>query len=193
MDPLDVVLVIAKMVIFGQEVLNVFHCSSTGDHPVDEAVIDITQKLDTIYATIDQSMANDLAFSSIVLKNLTQDFDMGEWEWPNLATGASATDPLPAGVAGLITLPTARLKTRGRKFLPGLTEGDTDNGVFNVTFFNEMVTFASHLTNTFIGVESGDPYAFGVVDSSQVFWPFVSAIVSNIPAYQRRRKQGVGS
>lgn len=191
--PNDILQVVANMSLFGQQVLNVYHVASTGAHDDEDAVGDILVALSDLYLNIDEDLVDDLSFVSVVIKNITADADLGEFDWNDLTTGGQTGDALPTGVAGLITMPTARLKTRGRKFFPGFAEVNTTNGLFAGDAITDLTAAAAYLSSTFLGDFSGDPYAWGVVGSDSLFWPFLSAIVSNIPAYQRRRKQGVGS
>ncbi len=191
-DAGDVIQASVKMLLAGQQVYNVYQLSSP-DPTSDAALIpDIVEIIDGLYLFVDNYMSDDLSAVSISLKNISQGYDMGEYDFIDFTGGLSTDDPLPNGVAGLITLPTSRLKTRGRKFLPGIIETETTASVFTSNVLTAMGNMAIFLSNPQIGTLTDAEILFGVIDSLSVFREFVSSIVSNIPAYQRRRKQGVG-
>lgn len=192
--PLDIIRVICKMALAGQEILNVYHTVSTGAHSDEDAVTDVLVAIDTVYDLIDGSMVNDLTFESVTLLNVTGGYDLGEYDWFSMtAGGETSAEYLPTGVAALITLPTAQLRTRGRKFFAGMGEGSQADSLWSGALVTVLTAVGTALSETYLGDASGDPYSWGVVDGAGQFWPHQSAIISNIPSYQRRRKVGVGS
>lgn len=190
---LDTILAIAEMAALGQKLLNVFQFLATDDMSDSDATSDIATFLDDLYQNIDGFMDAALTFDQITLKNVTQAVDMGSTDWPTLTNGSNVGDLYPLGVAGLITLGTAKPGTRGRKFIPGLDASATVESLFSSSLTTALTAFGAGMVGGFVGGTSGLIWAPGVLDKLGVFRPFTSSIVTNLPAYQRRRKQGVGA
>lgn len=85
-------------------------------------------------------------------------------------------------------------KTRGSKYVPGLTEAHVADGVINGTglalITDLLLMYLDPLVPT-----SGNKYLPGVLARTLAqFVPFnASGSLTNVPAYQRRRKSNVGS
>lgn len=189
---LDVIEVVIEMFILGQRVLNVYHMISSDSVPDGDVEDDLSAYFADLYSPLASIQANDLTYNSITMKNITEGEDIGDFAWLGTAAGASSTDPLPTGIAGLLTLPTDILGTRGRKFFPGITEGATTDGVFVGTLLTVLAGIGSSLLAGFLGEVSDSPWTYVVIDKNGVPRAPVGADVSNVPAYQRRRKVGVG-
>lgn len=190
---LDVIQVIAEMAILGQRVLNVYELLSPSAVSDVDLVDDISQYLEeSVYEVINPAIPDNLTYESIYFKNLTTNTDIGQFDWPLLTVGGSAGEVLPLGVAALITFPTAQPKVRGRKFFPPFAETNLVDALWNTATVDLLSTVAGAIAGGFLGPISGDPWAFGVLNSAGTFRPFIEGLTTNIPAYQRRRKQGVG-
>lgn len=189
---LDIIQVIVEAAILGQRILSVYEFVSTQNILDEDAKEDLRTHLqDTVYPTILPSLADELEMQSLYFKNLTDNLDLGQLAW----TGDQPTstgEPLPLGVAGLIVAPTALPKTRGRKFIAGVTEGSCNGSLWDSSLVTAMTNFGAAYISAFLGASNDDPWQPGVSDKNGVFRPFIEALVTNIPAYQRRRKQGVG-
>lgn len=193
MDAFSIIQAIAEVVYLGQQMINVYHLLSPDSIPDEDAFDDIAQQLDDMYDLIDARLSTDLSFESIKCINLTDDYELGTGPWPGLATGGDAGQPLPPGVAFGLWLPTARLGTRGRKFIPGFTETSNVTGEWASAAVDDMELFAAPMVTGFLGATSASPWAFGVPDLNGVFRPFQGFGVSTTAYYQRRRRQGVGA
>jgi hypothetical protein len=130
--------------------------------------------------------------ASIINADGTVDREIGDTSF-DLA-GDVATLGEPAAVAPFMYAPTNRAKTRGRKFIPGWADGRMENGVVNATGLADLTSLAALYIDTLTDLVSGAVLIPGVVSTVTVdFHPFIgSASVTNVPAYQRRRKPGVG-
>lgn len=188
----DILRVVAEFAWLGQTVMNVYDLF-VGDDALDaDLADDITLRLDQAYAELEDSLVTGLAGTGIKITNVTQAEDIGEFPFPNFTTGANVGDTLPPGVALLVTFPTNRLKSRGRKFLPGLSEVQVSAGVFSGSVLTQAAAYAALVASPWIGTNSGSPLSFGVQTALGGFRTFTGGVVSTVPAYQRRRKQGVG-
>jgi len=107
--------------------------------------------------------------------------------------GTGGTEHVSAGVAALLTIPTPEPKARGRKYIPLLAETNVTNGAWSGAALAALATMlADYLVD--LGGLSGAVLAAGVLSKTQeVFIEFLpSGNVRGIPAYQRRRRPGVG-
>lgn len=109
-------------------------------------------------------------------------------------TGSLAQDNIVGGAGALLVANTAQPGVRGRKTIAGLSENNVTTGFLDaalVTLLGSMLTQYYAVINT-AGAGVLTP---GVVSrATGTFWPFTgSGYVSDVPAYQRRRKPNVGS
>lgn len=107
----------------------------------------------------------------------------------------SIGDPLPSGVAGLIVAYTYLSKVMGKKYIPGLSETGQTAGLWVAGVIAAMLQSAVAWAEYFESVEGATTYWHPGVWSLksagfQIFSP--TAAVRDVPAYQRRRKAGVG-
>ena len=121
-----------------------------------------------------------------------------EWDWQSNAPYDAAFDGgvgiLPAGVSAVVTAYTAVNRVVGRKFFPGLKQGSLVAGLWGVGLVGDLATTAAAYITDF-GVFPSLFVMHPGVYSSKVgdFVPFsLTALVTNIPGYQRRRKTGIG-
>lgn len=189
----DIIQVTCQMLLAGQTMLNVYHAVVKEPTSDSDVVDDLIPEVDSVQAEVAGVTANDLAYTFISLKNISTAVDLGIHAWQTLTTGGGGAEYLPLGVAGLVTLPTELLKTRGRKFYPGLTETDQADSLFDVDVTSALIGVGALLIVPWFGTQSGNEYEWGVPNRLGAFSPFVAHSVQNIPSYQRRRKQGVGS
>lgn len=105
----------------------------------------------------------------------------------------TTTDTNPAAVAGYIKANTSFPKSRGSKYVPGLTEGGTVDGLWTSTVTSVLLDLlVEWLTPIEVGASDLTP---GIIRRvAQTFQPFSgSGSTSDVPAYQRRRKPNSGS
>lgn len=188
---LDVIQVVVEGALLAQRILSVYQFIMADAASDEDVIADLAEYMENaLYIELESTLANDYVISNYEFKNLTDNTLMDVV--PATIAFTNVGEILPLGVAGLVTANTATPKVRGRKFIPGLTEGSCADSLWGsptVTVFN---SFAAAYIAPFLGAVSGTAYAPGVTSSIGTFRPFTEALVSNIPAYQRRRKQGVG-
>lgn len=109
-------------------------------------------------------------------------------------TPGSIGDALPSGVAALLTAYTDVSKVVGKKYLPGMSELAQTAGLWVVGVLSAMLQS---------GIVWITPFALDPVQEGTL-WPcvwskkttsaksFTGIGARDVPAYQRRRKQGVG-
>ena len=177
------------------DVVNVFHLyiSSGGGLGWALANADFQEYVDQVYQNIDTYLHTGVAGDSIQVANVTQATVFGSIAFNPAITGSDAGSILPLGVCCLTWARTYKARVQMRKYWSGFTEAQLDGGSWTSTLENAclaaMTDVVGGLTGSnglvMVGVaynRSGGTYTIGQSISS-----------SDIPAYQRRRKQGVGS
>jgi hypothetical protein len=83
---------------------------------------------------------------------------------------------------------------QGKKYIPGICEGDLEDGLFGSVLLGHMLGFAADWYIPFVGTATGATFTPGIWSVvGQVLKAGVDHIsASAIPAYQRRRKRNVG-
>lgn len=150
--------------------------------------------LDDIFSPLLDHISTHLTTNSFDLYK----WDGAEWDWqsnaaysPTYIGGASI---LPAGVSAVITAYTAINRVVGRKFFPGILEDSLLTGLWGSGLVADLALAAAQYISDFgifpsLFVMHPGVYSSKVVD----FVPFsLTALITNIPGYQRRRKTGVG-
>lgn len=199
-DAGDILRIVASMLwTDGNVNQNVFNCVLSGaGGPWDDEDIadDAVDWLEDMYANITTFCSDELDGNEcLVYKYDAVGDDWDEvfsqaWIW----NASGATDQLPRGVAGLIRLWTVDPDVQGKKYIPGLTEAQVNDGLWPSSTLTALLAFAADWYLPFTGVASGALFTPGV-------WSVVGKVLkagvdhiatSSIPAYQRRRKRNVG-
>lgn len=110
-------------------------------------------------------------------------------------TPGSIGDPLPSGVAALMTAYTETSKVMGKKYVPGLSETGQTAGLWVAGVLAALATSAVQWVSGFVALNDPLTYWYpGVYSTKALAYKIFqgSAMVRDVPAYQRRRKQGVG-
>lgn len=190
---LDIIEVIMEASIFSSQLLNVFHFRPTDNVDDEDMKLDLAELLDTEWMTVlAPILVNDIVISTLYFKNVTTGADLGSVSWTGTQP-SSTQEVLPLGVSGLITWPTSQPKVRGRKFIWPFGEASCEDSLWNSATTTILASAAAPFTEAFTGPTSATTYQNGVVNKDGAFRIFIEALISNIPSYQRRRKQGVGA
>ena len=107
----------------------------------------------------------------------------------------SIGDPLPSGVAALTTAYTYTSKVIGKKYWPGMSETAQTAGLWIsgvlAALLQSAIEWATYFESTEGSTTMWHPGVGSLkMGNFQIFSPSVA--VRDVPAYQRRRKQGVG-
>lgn len=178
---------------------NVFNAEITGSGgPFDEAdvVDDMLDWLDEMFANLTTRTSDECDGSECrvyVYDPVDDDWDeAGSDAWVYNPTGTG--DQLPRGVAGLVNSKTVDPDVNGKKYHGGGGESSTIDGVYQAAYLTDLAAFSVDWVVPFIGAASGATFSPGVWSPTNTAHYLMSGsvVIPTIPAYQRRRKQGVG-
>jgi len=178
-----------------EDVINAYQFRYVGSGATDDATAldDLADFLDAVYTWIVATINVVVAFKHIRGANITQDTLLGISTWPALTAGTSAGVPTPPGVAPLVEFPTNIPRVTLRKFgAPTSQAFVTAAGVYSTSLTGAYASFVVALLAGYTtGIRS---YEYGYLSPKTGTWlvPTVG-LVTNVPAYQRRRRQGRGA
>jgi len=175
---------------------NVFTAAWNGTSPRDDqdAVDDFKLYLDDMYAVIGLDMNEDYEIRDFEVGRVIPGSDPEQLQFIGIGDitpqPSNVNEPLPYGVAMLFS---ARLNGpgggSGKKYWPGFTEAACIAGIWDPLVVNNMVPAAQIWADLFGSTGEWIPGSYSL---SKGFRALLRESVRSIPAYQRRRKQGVG-
>lgn len=181
--------------MFGtDEQINVWHFSFL-DAPGDDELLydDLEQWLVYLYADVVGYMVDDLDHDRVEVYNVG---DNSPEPWLGAISGlngTNASDMLPPGNAPLIYARTSVARVIGKKYLPGFHKGTVENGLFASSVVADLTDMVNKMKVAFVAT-NGTAFRYGVYREAvnQFLLPF-DIRATNVPAYQRRRRQGRGA
>lgn len=192
-------LVVSGVWTDGNIVQNVYSCLISGaGGPWDDEDV-----LDDLEDWADDMYANMTAFTSAFLDGdqvqgyvwdpVGLDYDLfanEPWTWNPSDVGQQ----IPRGVATFLKAPTTDPDVQGRKYLAGLTEASSAEGLLSAGYIAAMLLYGGDWITPFIGLLTTATFTPGVWSvKNSAFFAFTAEVAAiTIPAYQRRRKRGVG-
>jgi hypothetical protein len=179
-----------------QNVFNAVVSGSGGPYSESEVVDDMEEWMDEIFANLAGRMSNEVDGSEVRVYV----YDPVDDDWDEIGTNAWSFDPtaageeLPRGIASLINCKTADPDVNGKKYFGGFTETDSVDGLWDAGHLTAMGLTGLDWVTPFAGSTTGADFTPGVWSPTRTNFIQMSLqmVVPTIPAYQRRRKQGVG-
>lgn len=183
----------------GSVMQNVFNAVITGGGgPWDDndVVDDALDWLELMYANMVARVSDDCDGSTVFVyeyDGVDDDWDeVGSANWVFNPTGAN--EQLPRGNAALINARTVDPDVSGKKYVGGLTEEASSDGLIGAATLASLALFAADWGAEFVGATSGATFTPGVWSPKNIelFEMTEEYLLPAIFAYQRRRKRGVG-
>lgn len=179
-----------------QNVYNAVISGSGGPYDEDDIVADALDWVETMYANLVARDSDDMDGSEVRV----YEYDAGDDDWDEIGSDAWVYNPtgtseqLPRGVARLVNFKTSDADVSGKKYLGGGVEDAAASGLWSAGEITALGNYAGDVVTPFAGATSGADWVPGVWSpTGTVFVVYTGAvIIPTIPAYQRRRKQGVG-
>lgn len=196
----DILRVVCTMVGSDSNIMqNVFNAVVTGSGgPFDDAdvVSDLNDWLDDMYGNISVYLPAALDPSESIMylyDSVDDDWDEIGSDVPTF-TSTGALAQLPRGVATLINAKTSDPDVNGKKYIPGPTEGEWDGSTWGSPYLTALAAFALDWYTAFVGSASGATFTPSIWSPTRTNAYVLSGtfVIPTIPAYQRRRKPGVG-
>ena len=180
------------------EILNVFHYAYSGAGDTDSDVLD---ECETFFTDNWGDKWADFASHDITLDEIELDVvsDLGLvvrniGSAPIGVMGTLVSDMSPTGVACLLTADTIFPKQRGRKFVPGLNELGVSDSLLVAATIALLALLTLEYLRDITGLLAGQLTPGVLSKTLENFVAFESSsAVTDVPAYQRRRKPNVGS
>lgn len=191
--------VAAHFAVYGSsDAVNIFHVvmDSVGDVSEANVLADLRDYVEDMYANLEgyYSSADGLDELEAWVWNET----LARWDSIGAVDGTwtgtqGSSSRLPVGVAPLIQASTTDAHARGRKYLIPMLETALEGGTWETAVLTALAAAAADWITTYIGNYA--EWAPGVwQEATEAFKQFSgTATVNSVPAYQRRRKPGVGS
>lgn len=184
----------------GNIMQNVFNATiSGGGGPWDEADVldDCEDWLDNMYLNIVADVVDVVDGTQLQVYK----YDAVGVDWDEVGTQAWTWNPtsigeqMARGVAALVSARTTDADVSGRKYIGGLSEAQLVLGLWNATIAVDGLALAADWITAFVGATSGATFTPGVWSpTNSAIYDFIDSIaITLIPAYQRRRKRGVGA
>lgn len=178
-----------------EDVVNVYQMQLTSGGPVADADVlnDVVEYLEIAYTLILTLLSVLTTFRDIRVSNVTQQTVLGIVPWDTLSAGDATADALAPGVAGLVSFGTTIPRVSPRKYLGVFTEAHINaSGLLGGGWNTQAANYAAQMLGEV--VVDGHGYTYGYLSpKTDNFEAAVTALFTNVPAYQRRRKQGRGS
>jgi len=178
---------------------NVFYAVLTGAGPWDEddIVSDAIDYMDIVFGAWDAMASDDVDLDLVQV----YEYDPVDEDWDEVGSGAGGVtgqvsgDRLPHGVAAYTQAKTTDPDVSAAKYWTGFCEVSQANGVWAAGTLTDLGLTAAAWIAGDTGSASGAVFEAGVWSvKNENFYAFNGNLVVNaIPAYQRRRKPGVGS
>lgn len=196
----DIMRIVVSMIWDDGNIMqNVYAAQITGaGGPWTDADVldDLEDWADAMYANLVSEVSSFVDGNEIfgyVWDPVGQDFDLfGSEPWAWLPTNVGSE--LPRGVALFLKAPTNDPDVQGRKYLGGLTENEVSVGLWDAGVIAAAVLYGGDWITPFIGALTTATITPGVWSvKNKTFHNFDTEVnIVTIPAYQRRRKRGVG-
>lgn len=177
--------------------MNIYYFeTSFADSQEEVDIIDAVETwIETLYTTIIDAVADVVSLGEFTLYRYIPLTD----EWDNEGTGvpsvvfAETSDMLPHGVSALVRAYSYDTRSIARKYIPGFGESEQTDGAWVAIALTALAAYGAEWSSTAL-VSPGNSLRPGVWDtvSSEIHILNQTEVVLAEPAYQRRRRPGVG-
>jgi hypothetical protein len=158
-----------------------------------EALDDFIEIIEAIYSLIAEIMNVIAVVQKIRARNVVTKVLIGEADLNTPVEGTGANQALPWGACGLVTFPTLIPHVILKKFFGILDSGQiTSTGYLTGGCTTDLASVGAYLLLD--NVQANGTWLYGFLSpKTGTFLAPGEAIVTNVPAYQRRRRPGEGS
>lgn len=172
---------------------NVFHVQKlSGSGAVDDAADAIIEMLEDVYTELLGFLTDDLDFEAVNILLIDTNEALGNLPWPTLTAPTNTQEWIAPGVAALNIARTGVSRRFGRKYFGPFCENHSQDGAWVSSLVTAVSAACDVLYSTY-NASNGIQLVGGVYDRvNDVFRTAQDHISYANPAYQRRRRLGVG-
>lgn len=191
----DIVRVTASLLLNGSDLIqNVFHVKLVNDaaQPQGDLRDDLGAWMEDIYDSLVGSISQLVTFEEIQIFNVSSDNPEPTISWPTITAGTNTQEQQVDGVAALVLGRTGVSNVVGKKYFGGIVLDGYQDGLIAAATLTSIVLAGDDWITPFSGASTAtwDPGLW--TRPTGPFTVFTEAIARDLPAYQRRRKRGVG-
>lgn len=183
----------------GNVMQNVFNAVVTGgggpwddEDIVDDAAAWVTAMFNnlTTYVSDEVDGSQVIAYKYDAIDDDWDEVASENWVWDP----TQVAEQLPRAAGPLLNLRTTDPDVNGKKYLGGWTENSLTDGLWSAGALTGLILFGSDWLTAFVGSISGATWTPGVWSPTGTVFKAASdvIIIPTMPAYQRRRKRGIG-
>lgn len=178
-----------------EDIVNVYQFQMQSGGPVNENDVlgDMLVILTALTNLIKALHTATTVWRRIRAQNISNGILLGVLPFAAPIAGTASGDSGAPGVAGLISLPSAVPRVVPRKYFGPLSESNLGaTGLLAAGTLTTLTSIATILTND--QTTSSHTYRYGYLSPKTGTFVIPSAaVITSVPAYQRRRRQGRGS
>lgn len=178
-----------------EDVVNVYDMQMTSATGLTAgaALSDLEDWITLVYNIAKNIQSIYLLYRDFAAYNRTQGTVLGGASITVPANGAGTGSQLPSGNAMLLSFPTNVSRVVGRKYLGGIPSGLLDlDGTLNAATVTSLISIANTIRAPYTGTNGDWQYGVWRAATSQLVIP-QSSVITDVVAYQRRRRAGRGS
>lgn len=180
------------------EAINVFYFETDFTTPQAESTVisQLEDWIEDLYGTLTTAITSDTTLGTFTL----YEWDTLNTQWDSVGEGspsvsfAATGNMLPHGVAALVRAYSENSRSIGRKYIPGMSDQTQVDGDWTAATLTALAAFGNMWDNTpsWGTAESLIPSVWSRFYMDMRHLSGVEVILAQ-PAYQRRRRPGVGS
>lgn len=173
---------------------NVFYFRNNNGNPINDAGLQVAagEVLEDIYASLVSYISEEVDFNQILIYIPTGNQSLPAIGWPTYTAGTATGDVTAPGVCHLAYARTGIGRSIGKKFFGAFSESNMSDGLWTSAQNTVVNTAAQKTWGTFV-TSTGLSLTGVVYDRAAHQGRGAQVIVTtNVPAYQRRRRQGRG-
>lgn len=179
-----------------QNVYNAVITGSGGPWDSEDVIGDALDWIDDMYLNLTTYVSDEVDGSQIQgykYDPIGDDWDevaSENWAW----NPTQADEQLPRGSGPLLNLKTIDPDVNGKKYIGGFTESTLQDGLWTAGGITGLTLYGIDWATAFVGGVTGAAFTPGIWSPTNT--AFYDAglviIIPTMPAYQRRRKRGIG-
>lgn len=183
----------------GNIMQNVYNAVVTGGGSpwdAEDIVLDAISWAEDLYFNLTAYISDECDGSQVQV----YEYDAIDDDWDEVGSGPFVWNPtgsdsqMARGVAALVNLKTTDPDVSGKKYVGGMVANAASEGLWGAGTITALASYAVDWYAGFVGTDSGATWTPGIWSVAHTVFKTAIAqvVIPTIPAYQRRRKRGIG-